>query len=101
MLWMAWAIPLMVLGVAVAVVPVALGIAVHERIEKDERAARAAGPRLGLLPTDAPVHVDCELCGVDLYAASEDELTGRVSRHQWRIHAIRPADPVLEPALAN
>ena len=101
MWWMAWGIPLMVLGVAVAVVPVAMGIAIHERIEKEERATRANEPRRGLLPGEAPVHMDCVLCGVDLYARSEEELAGRVKRHAWRIHAIRSEEPILEMALAE
>jgi hypothetical protein len=116
MWWMVWSVPLMVLGVVIAVVSVSWGSAIHEREEHKEAAGRAAyAVRVAkwgrpLLPAEAPFRVDCSLCGVDLYSASECGLAGRVRRHLWTIHGIQwstswggAIDPVtrLEPALAG
>jgi hypothetical protein len=109
MWWIALSVPLMLLGVAIAVVPVAWGSAIHERLEKKDAAereayaARSGAHGRGRMPGEASVGVDCALCGVELYAQSEDDLAGRVGRHLWTIHGVRTPEPepVLEPALVR
>jgi uncharacterized paraquat-inducible protein A len=109
MWWIALSVPLMLLGVAIAVVSVSWGSAIHERLEKEDAADRAAYAARStvvgraLLPHEASARVDCARCGVELYARSQDDLAGRVGRHLWTIHGVRFPEPerVLEPALVH
>lgn len=101
-MWLAWSIPLMVLGVVIAVVPVLWGSVLNHHAERRESGgAVGAEERREPRPATMSMRVDCPLCEVPLYASSNAELVDRVGRHAWRTHGIPSTAHILESSLAS
>ncbi|HTX63691.1 MAG TPA: hypothetical protein VMD28_08625 [Acidimicrobiales bacterium] len=100
-MWLAWSIPLMVVGVAIAVVPVLWGSLLDHRGERRESARGTRAERPEVVLTVGTVRVDCPLCDVSVYGSSNDELVDRAGRHAWRAHGIPSPAHVLESSLAS
>jgi len=99
-MWIVVGIPLMVLSVAIAVVPV-LGHTIHDH--RQERAHHESGVADGFRAasveaTPRELSVECPVCSASMGASSNAGLIDAVQRHAWRQHGI-PSEPhILESA---
>ena len=101
-MWIAIAVPLMLLAVAIAVVPV-LWLSVRDhRLEYDGPARSIqSGTQPATIPTSASGRgrmVSCPLCTEALRAIGDSELIDAVRRHAWRTHGIPSERHILESA---
>lgn len=102
MAWLFISIPVMVLALAVAVVPV---VWQSVRLHRHEHGTRPTAP----LATPVKAHtvgaatlsavgVDCPLCAAHIRAVTHDVLVDAVERHAWRFHGIPSAQHITESA---
>ena len=93
-------VPLGLLAIAIAVLPVLLGSIHAHRVE-----AAAAAKRAGSIGRDGPpgraqpvLTVNCPICLGHLNGGSADKLVDAVHRHAWQVHGIPSSDHILESA---
>lgn len=93
-------IPLGLLAIAIAVLPVLLGSLHAHRVERAaaEERARSVGPDRASGRVPSLLTVDCPMCLGHLDGGSADELVDAVHRHAWRVHGIPSPDHILESA---
>lgn len=100
MAWLFISIPVMVLAVAIAVVPVMWQSFSLHRSEHEHRPvapARTTRHRVGAAPL-AAVGVDCPVCAVHIRGVTSAVLVEAVERHAWRFHGIPSAQHITESA---
>lgn len=100
MAWLFISIPLMVLAVAVAVVPITWQ---SLRMHRHEHGVRPLAPEStpvaahrDRVAVPAAVGVECPLCAVRMYGVSTDALVTAVERHAWRVHGMPSAQHITE-----
>jgi predicted small metal-binding protein len=100
MAWLFISIPLMVLAVAVAVVPITWQ---SLRMHRHEHGVRPLAPESTSLAAHrdrvtapASVGADCPLCAAHIRGVSTDELVAEVERHARRVHGIPSAQHITE-----
>lgn len=103
MAWLIISIPLMVLAICIAVVPVTWQSLRFNRREHGSLPAvpvttptRAAAGSA----TRATVGVACPLCTAQIRGATTEVLVDAVGRHAWRFHGIPSASHITEAARA-
>jgi len=104
-MWIAICLPFMLLGVAIAVLPVTLGSLRFHRADDGANplpAAPAATEAVDGEPLSdavlASLAVACPLCSVDLEGVTVELLVASVQEHAWRRHGIPSPEQVLESA---
>lgn len=103
MAWLFISIPLMVLAICVAVVPVAWQ---SHRFHRHEHGSRPEVPvetparATAGVATRGAVGVACPLCRAQIRGATTEGLVDAVGRHAWRFHGIPSADHITESARA-
>jgi hypothetical protein len=98
-MWIVWAVPFMVLGVAIAVVPVLWGSIHFHRVEHLDHQlamARASAPAEA---TPSSLAVDCPTCATRVRGITQDHLIDEVHRHAWRVHGIPSDRQIMESAV--
>lgn len=93
-------VPLGLLAIGIAVLPVLLGSVHVDRVERAAAAGRARTADRGDGAVEVRPHltVGCPTCLADLHGSSADELVDAVHRHAWQIHGIPSASHILESA---
>lgn len=95
MMWLAICLPFMVLGTAVAVVPVLWGTFRFHRGADDATSATADAQ---VAQWRRMLSVHCPVCAGTVTARSDVELVDEVKRHAWRAHGIPSDLHILESA---
>ena len=99
-MWIVVCIPLMALGVVIAVTPVLAGSIHHHRRDR-AHGGPVVADGVGAVPPGAAPHelsVKCPVCSASMRASSDTGLVDAVQRHAWRQHGI-PSEPhILESA---
>jgi hypothetical protein len=93
-------VPLGLLGIAIAVLPLLLGSIYVDRMERAAAAKRSRSAGSGEAARDVcPVlTVSCPMCLDYLDGSSPDQLVDAVHRHAWRAHGIPSPAHILESA---
>jgi hypothetical protein len=91
-------IPFMILGVAIAVVPVLWGSIHFYRQDRDLAQNDIAANIRQPMASVQSLHVLCPLCASALTAGAENDLIGVVRHHAWREHGIPSDEQILESA---
>lgn len=93
-------LPLGLLAIAIAVLPVTLGSLHAHRVEQAAAAerSRSVEPRAAAVTEHPALTVDCPICGDDQNGSSAEELVDTVHRHAWRVHGIPSPAHILESA---
>ena len=105
-MWIAWSVPLMVIGVGIAVLPVVLGSVHHQRVEEGVRQRRVRRGRESVTPSivtraadwELSVATTCPVCGERIVADSDELLVEAAERHAWLTHGIPSPSQVVNSA---
>lgn len=101
MVWLFVSIPLMVLAVAVAVLPVTWeSIRFNRHVHKVGPVAPASVATDGLGVAAPAVGVDCPLCAARIRGVTAAVLVDAVERHAWQFHGIPSAQHITQAARA-
>ncbi len=99
-MWIVVCVPLMALGVVIAVAPVLGGSIHHHRLDR-AHGGPVVADGVGTVPPGAAPRersVKCPVCSASMEASSDTGLIDAVRRHAWRVHGI-PSEPhILESA---
>ena len=96
MAWLAFCLPVMVLAVGIAVLPVLVGSFKAHRIEHGH-AARSMNAQATTVPRSLLL-VICPVCSAQLSADTDERLVDQASRHAWRSHGFPSPTHILESA---
>lgn len=99
-MWLAISVPLMVLGVAVAVVPVLVwSLRDHgQGLYRADGWNRESVAPVAVVASPVERAVSCPLCSESVRAREDAELVDGIRRHAWQTHGIPSEDHILESA---
>ena len=102
-MWILITVPLMIVGVAIAVLPVLWGSVRFQRAEQAGAMVpvQSSSARIAAAGATAELFVlgvSCPLCTARISGSTNERLVDAVERHAWREHGIPSASHILESA---